>query len=61
MNPCKKCGHTHKGDFCENAYCEICGLGGNLTFISCNFAKETNKQIEMYFRTVVQKQSEIKT
>lgn len=48
---CPKCGHVHhEQDLCQSAHCSRCGLGGNLTTMSCQKAAETNSTIEDMLR-----------
>ena len=43
---CEKCTHTHVGDFCRGSHCEVCGLSGDLTTMSCEESQITIKRVE---------------
>lgn len=44
---CRKCGHTHpKNALCQNSVCSVCGLGGNLTKMTCEEGIAVSKQLE---------------
>lgn len=45
---CDKCGHEHKEKDCFSAYCIKCGLGGDLTAMSCEYHQKLKPKIELY-------------
>ena len=45
---CGECGHTHQeNQNCKCAFCDKCGLGGDLTSMSCETSVSVHEKIRL--------------